>query len=472
MTNLNYDDLYDFQKDIYKRYVEDDNAALLMDMGTGKTPTTISLIRYKYGLAGGVLPTVIFCPVIVLENWRNELTTWTKLDAKYIGIVKGTPKKRLQTIEDLNHKIIIVNYEALRSDAVVKALIKRRFQVAVCDESQRIKSYKSIACRKVLQVSKTANTFRAILSGTPITNMVTDIWSQFLFLDRGATFGNRMSIFKARYMEQYIPHGETYPKWRIPKHKEAEFTEKLATRASRITTEEAVDLPEMIINKLDIELSKEQKKHYDEVVKELITWLDDQDDNPLIVKNALTKMLRLNEISSGFMKLYDGTIHKFKENPRLSACMELVEQAAPHKVIIFCIFKENYKDLRKELEKKGIEYVEITVEVNTDEKLAAAASFNNVDSGPRVCIANTRAAGLGVNLVGARYKIYYTRNFSLDDYLQSQKRNNRAGAIKFHKALFDYHLVAPRTIDERIYKRLLQKKKFSEKLLDIKTMLT
>ena len=281
-----------------------------------------------------------------------------------------------------------------------------------------------------------------------------------------------MSIFKARYMEQYIPHGETYPKWRIPKHKEAEFTEKLSTRAARITTEEAVELPEMIINKLDVELSKEQQKHYNEVVKELITWLDDQEDNPLVVKNALTKMLRLNEISSGFMKLYDGSIHKFKTNPRLDACMELVDQAAPHKVIIFCIFKENYKDLRRELKKKGIEYVEITGEVSTEEKLAAAASFNDTEKGPRVCIANTRAAGLGVNLTGARYKFYYTRGFSLDDYLQSQKRNNRAGAIKYHDRLFDYHLVAPNTIDERIYKRILQKKKFSEKLLDIKDMIT
>lgn len=267
MSNLNHENLYDFQKQIYNRFKDDNNAALLMDMGTGKTPTTISLIRYKYGMAGGVLPTVVFCPVITLENWKNELTTWTKLDPKYIGIVKGTPKKRLTTIENPEHKVIIVNYEALRSDAVVEALVKRRFQIAICDESQRIKSYKSISCRKVLQVTKTANVFRAILSGTPITNQVSDIWSQFLFLDSGKTFGNRMSVFKARYMEQYIPAGETYPKWRLNPHKIDEFTDLLSTRAARITTEEAVDLPEMVINQVPIELSNEQEKHYKEINK-------------------------------------------------------------------------------------------------------------------------------------------------------------------------------------------------------------
>ncbi len=443
-----------------------------MDMGTGKTPLTISLIRYKYGLAGGVLPTVIFCPVIVLQNWKNEFLAWTKLAPKFIGIVKGTSKKRLATIENPDHKIIVMNYEALRSEPVVKALIKRKFKIAICDESQRIKSYRSLSCRKVLQVTKTADVFKAILSGTPNSNSVLDIWSQFLFLDGGATFGNRMTIFKSRYMEQYIPYGETYPKWKLNEYKLPEYHEKLASRAVVISTEEAVDLPEMVINKVEVELSTEQKKHYDELKKELITWLEGQDDNPLATSNALTKMLRLNEISSGYMKLYDGSIHKFKTNPRLDACMELVEQALPNKIVIFCVFSENYKDIRRELEKRKIKYVEINGEVSTQDKLDAVAEFENLNGDVKVCIANTRAAGLGVNLVGAAYKIYYTRNFSLEDYLQSQKRNNRAGAIKFHKTLFDYHLVAPRTIDEYIYKKLLQKKEFSEKLLDIKELLT
>ena len=125
MSNLTHENLYEFQKDIYNRFKDTPNAALLMSMGTGKTPTTISLIRYKYAMAGGVLPTIIFCPVITLKNWKDELLKWTKLNEKYIGIVKGTPKKRLATIENEEHKILIINYEALRSDAVVKALIKR-----------------------------------------------------------------------------------------------------------------------------------------------------------------------------------------------------------------------------------------------------------------------------------------------------------------------------------------------------------
>lgn len=468
---LTFKDLYDFQKKIYYRFKPENNAALLCDMGTGKTPMVISLIRNKYRYHTKVLPTVIFCPLIVIDNWVNELTTWTKLEERYIGQVKGTPKKRLQVIEDITNVVIIVNYEALRSKAVVDALVRRNFKIAVCDESHRIKSYKSIACRNILKITKTCDVFKAILSGTPITNNITDIWSQFLFLDGGATFGNRMSIFKARYMEQYIPPGSQWPKWRSNPHREEEFTRKLQEKSVRVRTEDVVDLPDMITSRINVELSSEQKKHYDEIRKDLISWIDGQEENPLVVKHALTKILRLNQISSGFMQLDDGTIYKFKENPRLDACMELIENCAPHKVIIFCVFSQNYEDLRLALKQREIDYIEITGEVSTEDKLEAAKQFQDVNAGARVCIANTRAAGLGVNLVGARYKIYYTRNFSLDDYLQSQKRNNRSGAKKFHDVLFDYHIVAPDTVDDKIYQRVIQKQKFTEKLLDIRELL-
>lgn len=473
MTKLTYKDLYPFQKKIYDRFKDSDNAALLCDMGVGKTPMCISILRYRYSTIGDVAPTVIFCPVIVLQNWKKELTTWTNIAPSNIGIVKGTAKKRLKIIEDKKHRIIIVNYEALRSEAVMNALLKRKFKVAICDESQRIKSHTSKTYKSVKKIGLGADLFRAILSGTPITNKITDIWSQFMFLDRGATFGKGITTFRAKYMindnQDWQDSGKktAFPSWRLNPSMTDEFNKRINDVSARITTEEAVDLPALVTTKIDVELSPEQSKHYKEVSQDLVTWIDGKEDTPLVAQNILTKLLRLNEISSGFMKLYDNSIHSFKTNPRLDACMSLIEECAPHKVIIFCIYSQNYKDLRQELDKRKISYAEITGEVSTDVKLKTAELFNNPKGGPRVCIANTRAAGLGINLVGARYKIYYSRNFSLEDHLQSQKRNNRAGAIEHHDTIYDYHLVTPDTIDESIYNALAEKKEFARSLLDI-----
>ncbi len=455
-----------------------DYFAFLMQAGAGKTPTTITTIKYKWALNGGVLPTLILSPVIVLDNWRNEFTTWTKLDKRYIGVVKGTAKKRLEIINNPEHKVIVVNYEALRSDAVVKALEAKKFRIAICDESQRIKSYRSISCRKTLQIAKHADVFRSILSGTPITNSVVDIWSQALFLDKGRTFGNRLTVFRSQYMInenavwQASGSNKAFPAWKMNPARINEFQEKLESISIQVKTDEMVDLPDYQSIRVDVELSPEQRKHYTNVKKELITWLEDQEENPLVTKNALTKILRLNQISSGFLQLYDGQIHNFKSNPRLEACMDLIESCLPDKIIIFCIYKEDYKNLRKALDKKGYKYLQITGEISTQDKLDAAEKFNQLEGDERILIANTRAAGLGINLKGAKFKIYFDRSYSLEDYLQSQRRNYRAGALDLHSKLIDYHLVAPETIDEMIYQKLLDKKKFSEKLLDIKKLLT
>ena len=90
-----------------------DYFAFLMQAGAGKTPTTITTIKYKWAMSGGILPTLIFCPVITLDNWRNEFTTWTRLDKKYIGVVKGTPKKRIEVINNPGYSL--QNYTLLPS---------------------------------------------------------------------------------------------------------------------------------------------------------------------------------------------------------------------------------------------------------------------------------------------------------------------------------------------------------------------
>ena len=141
---MDHNNLYPFQKKIYERCKDLDNFAFFMDMGVGKTPTTICVIKYKWALNGAVMKTIIFCPIIVLDNWKNEFLAWTKLNAKHIGVVKGTFKKRLKIIENPDHHILIVNYECTRSRPVVDALKKFKAQIVACDESHKIKTYKSV----------------------------------------------------------------------------------------------------------------------------------------------------------------------------------------------------------------------------------------------------------------------------------------------------------------------------------------
>jgi SNF2 family DNA or RNA helicase len=474
---------YPFQDEIISRSSQLRHFAFLMDMGTGKSLTSINWLKNKWREHGGVIDTVIFCPIIALDNWKNEFMLSTQLDPALVGVVKDKNlKKRLAIINNPKHKIIVINYEALLSGfssdtkktphtGIAKALIDRGFGCAIGDEIHRIKNHKGKTHKAALAVTKSCN-HRAILTGTPITNSILDVYAQFYFMDRGETFGTSFTEFRKYYCEDenadWASKESYFPKWIVRPYMIPEFKKKLEGISARVTTEEAVDLPDYQAIQIPIELSDEQLEHYNNLKTQLVTWLKDQPDNPVIVKNALVKILRLNQITTGVMKLEDETIHRFKQNPKLDAALELIEGMEGHKVIILAVYKEDFRVIGEALEKRGIKYTEIHGGINTEEKLAAAKSFETptINEGdPTVLIGHPKAM-IAVNLVGAKYKIYFSRDFSLEAYLQSLKRNLRNGAIKFHKKLIDYHLVVPGSTDSKIFTSVMSKRDFSTDVLD------
>jgi len=477
MSKLGYENLFDFQKKIFDEIKSKKNHALFLSMGTGKTVLACVLADHKYNLYERTLRTIVFCPLVTFKSWKDHFEKWTTTHARSIAMVKGrTPQKKIDIIEKPYHQVLIINYEILASKRIVAALMGFKPEMVFCDESHRIKRYSSICTREVIKISKTAK-YKYLLSGTPITNECVDVWSQFLFLDGGETFGRKMTEFKARYMinenAQWCSSGRSnaFPKWKMNPRKADDFRAKLQSKSHRLKTSDVVELPELRTEICPIDVTPEQARHLKEVRNDLITYVDNNADDPLVVQNALTKLLRMNEITSGYLRLESGEVVRLTQNPRIHACMDLIEASHPHKVIVFCVFRQNYADLERELTKRDIEYARLTGDTPTDMKLKVAEEFNTPDGGPRVLIANTRAAGLGVNLKGARYKIYYSRNYSLDDYLQSQARNYRAGSIEYHDKVVDYHLVSNGTIDEQILEAVLNKKKFAENLTDFKKML-
>lgn len=474
---------YKFQDEIIDRASKLRHFALLMDMGTGKTLTSINILKNYWRQHGGVIETLVLCPIIALDNWKNEFLLSTQLDPELIGVVKHKDlKKRLKVIENKRHKIIVINYEALLSGfsndlkktphtGVTKALIDRGFGCVIGDEIHRIKNHKGKMHKAALAVTKSCQ-HRLVLTGTPITNSILDVYAEMYFMDRGETFGASFTEFRKYYCEDenadWAGKESYFPKWVVRPYMIPEFKKKLENISARVTTEEAVDLPEFQNLVQHIEMSDEQIKHYHNLKTQLVTWLEDQPDNPVVVKNALVKILRLNQITTGVMKLEDETLHRFKSNPKLDAALELIEGMEGHKVIIMAVYKPDFQVIGDALAKRGIKYTEIHGGISTEDKLAAAKSFERPEIGPddpTVLIGHPKAM-IAVNLVGAKYKIYYSRDFSLEAYLQSLKRNLRNGAIKFHSKLIDYHLICPGTTDDKIYGSVMSKKDFSDDVLD------
>lgn len=463
---------YKFQQEIIDRFKDEPCAGLFLDCGTGKTLVTANLIRHKMNLHHEILTTIILAPIIVLENWKRELLMSTRIPAELIVVVMGGKAKRLRLLSNNKAKVFIINYDALRTEEIMFQLLRINPAIVVADESHYIKKRTTKLYKAVKKISKRAQ-YRYALTGTPITNTAEDIWSQFNFLDDGETFGTRFSAFRNRYFfNKNSGWAAGFPDWQFSPSLEGEFKRLLNSKSVAITKEACIDLPDLVEQTIEVPMGIEQGKHYKRLVKDLITWIDQNQEDPLVVSNALVKILRLSELLSGYMRLESGEIIDIKPNPRLNAFMDIVESTGQDKLIVFCVYKMNYKHISDALDKADIEYVSIHGAISAKQKIENVDIFNDETNKCRVMIANPKSGGVGVSLRSAKYAVFYSRTHSIVDFEQAKARNYRAGSIDQHQKITHYHLVTPNTVDQDILICLKEKKKFATNILQLKNKLT
>lgn len=176
----------------------------------------------------------------------------------------------------------------------------------------------------------------------------------------------------------------------------------------------------------------------------------------------------MQQILSGFLKLDDGSIHRFDTNPRADALEELLEDITPkHKVIVWSIFHEDHEVVRNVCKKMKLQYAELTGQISDKQK--EIDTFQN-DNSCRVMIASQAAGGTGVNLTAANYMIYYSRGYSLEHDMQSEARAYRGGSER-HTSITRIDLVNEGTLDVAVLKALQSKKDLSQDILQLATMI-
>lgn len=457
------------QKNAIEFSKENPNVALFWEMGTGKTATTINMLRHKYEKYETVMPTLILAPIVVLENWKEEFKTHANMPEKFITVLKGTGKKKLEQIKEVRraggHRIIITNYEVMQNKEVVDALNQWQPSILICDESHRCKSHKSKRAKAIANIADNCK-YKYILSGTPVLNSPMDIFMQFRILDGGNLFGKNFWTFQKQYFKDAnagMPSHIHFPKW-VPKPGLFKlFNEKLSKCALRATKDECLDLPPFIKETRHVELSAEQKRAYKEMREDFVTYIEEE---ACVAQLAITKALRLQQIVSGFVKTDDGKVIRFDKTPRIKELEVLLSDLCPtNKVIVWACFKENYKQIAEVCGKLGFKYAELHGGIK--DKDAEIDSFRN-DEEVKVMIANPQSAGLGVNLIEAGYSIYYSKNFSLEADLQSEARNHRGGSDKLHEKITRIDLVAKETLDDQVNEALANKQDIAEAILDLK----
>jgi SNF2 family DNA or RNA helicase len=465
-------ELWAHQKQAIEKAKTVSNLALFMDMGTGKTATVIHIIRHLFNSNSRYMRTLIVCPKSVMENWKKEILRFSEIPKGKIFPLKGTLAQRVEVYNKAPEgSIFITNYESFAYPLFAKAIDNMPPEVMILDESHRVKSTTSKRTKALIKVSeamsrKFKKPYRYIMSGSPVLNNELDLFTQFLILDQGKTLGRNFFAYRATYFTDknaFMPKHIHFPKWVVRPESTEKLKQLIAPICVTAKKEECLDLPPLVKMEVEVELSPEQKKSYDMMEKDFISFVG-QDTSPAVATIALTKVLRMQQILSGFLSTEDG-VKSFEENPRADVLKELLEDYAEgQKVIVWAIFKHDYEVIRKICERLCVEYAEVTGEIS--DKQAELDRFEK-DPKCRVMIASPQAGGTGVNMIEASVMIYYSRSYNLEHDMQSEARNYRGGSEK-HAKITRIDLVAKNTIDTAILEALQNKHNLAKNITQLK----
>lgn len=467
----NIPELWEHQKGIVEKARPYKHFALFAEPGTGKTATTISILREVYSEHKRLLPTLIFCPPVVISNWKREISVWSKIQSDNVVMLQGPGKKRAAELAKAGNKICITNYEALNMPELfdeMKKFLRQADSVLVLDESHKCKDISAKRTKKAIELSDVCK-YKYILTGTPILNNLMDIFSQFRILDGGKSFGSNFFSFRARFFEdknRAMPASKYFPNWQPIKDADIKIKSIIEPVSQYVEKATCMSLPPLVKKVIEVPMSSEQERLYNAMKKDLVATIHAGGmERTSIAELAITKALRLQQIVSGHLRVegMDGaeTI-SIKDNPRREALSQLLEDLAPnHKVLVWAVFKDNYADIRHVCDDLGVGYTELHGEIK--DKQSNVEKFST-DPKCRVLIGHPGSGGIGVNLVAASYSIFYSRSFSLEFDIQAEARNYRGGSEQ-HKSITRIDLVTPGTIDELVLKALASKQAISNSIL-------
>ena len=426
--------------------------AFLMDMGTGKTITTIAVAGAMYQ-EEKIKKLLVVCPKSIVDVWEQEFEKFAGFPYSVV-VLDGTGLKKIDTIRHMNGiglQVIVVNYESCwRLEA---ELTKWKPDIIVCDESSKIKNPQA-KCSKALHRLGKISSYNLILTGTPITNSPLDFFSQYKFLDE-RIFGGSFYGFRSYYA---ILGG--YQNHQIVGYKHlAELVEKAHAIAYRIKIDEAVELPEFVDEIRPVKLEKKAQQIYDGISKDSYAELM---SGEVTTRNVLTQLLRLSQCTGGFIRNDDGDDAQQVSTAKLEALEDIIDECMEQKkkVVVFARFVPEIDAISKMLTKKKIAHAIIKGDVK-DRAEQVEAFQHNPDV--RVFIGQLQTTGMGLTLTAGTVAVYYSLDFSYTNYEQSRARIRRIGQTK--RGVY-IHLVAKDTVDEHIMSALKQKADVAHMLVD------
>lgn len=408
---------------------------------------------------------LIVAPTSVVAVWPKEFQEFA--DFKYTcRTLLGDKTHRLRELNDLQKfpfkamKVAVINYESTWREGIFEALQEYDADLIICDESQRIKTHDAEQSKALHKLGDQAR-YKLILSGTPVQNNAIDIFSQYRFLD-STIFGQNFYRFRNRYA---VMGG--FNRRQIIGYKDLDgLIKKEHSIAFRITKNEAIDLPEQTFETRKIHFIKKEQDLYNRIKRDSYAELDS--GGQITATTVLTKLLRLQQLTGGFLVKDDAAKPEQVSKAKLDALSDIIEDyviGAGKKLVIFARFIAEVKAIIDMVDKqlsKGMKQVAIYGDIKKEDRGDIVKQFQE-DPNTTVFIGQIDTAGTGITLTAADTCVYYSKNFNYATYSQSLSRIHRIGQRNVCTYI---DLEVEKTIDELISKSLAKKEDMAKTVVD------
>ncbi|NLD18841.1 MAG: DEAD/DEAH box helicase family protein [Clostridiales bacterium] len=433
--------------------------ALLMEMGTGKTITTIAVIG-ALAEARAINKVLIVAPLSIVGVWQEEFAKFAEFSYE-LTVLSGSSSKKAEKLKQMQGRklqVAVINYES--AWRLEKELLGWNADIIVADEGHKIKTHNISAAKTMHKLGAKAK-YKMLLTGTIITNKAIDVFSQYKFINP-AVFGNSFYIFRNRYFDM-TGYGNYTPV--LKQNMEKELSGKIHSIAFRTTKAQCLDLPITTDIVRTVELEPSAMKIYKDLVKDSYAQLvTGTKAGTLVVTatNVLTRLLRLSQLTGGFVGDDEGNTPQKISSAKRNALEDIIETVLNEgkKVVVIARFVAEIKAIEKMLVKKQVGYSLIMGGVK--DRDLQVLQFQN-DPNVQVFIGQIATAGLGITLTSASTMVFYSLDYSMSNFEQTKARIHRVGQKENCTYIY---LIAKDTVDSKVLLALQDKADLAKMLVD------
>lgn len=430
----------------YQRYAIDyiethPYAAVLLDMGLGKTSITLSAIANLLFDSFEVHRVLVIAPLrVARDTWSAEIQKWDQFQHLQYSVAVGTEAERRAALER-EADIYIINRENIPW-LIMESGIPFEYDMLVIDELSSFKNHQSKRFKALMQVRPRAK--RVVgLTGTPASNGLMDLWAEFKLLDLGKRLGRFITQYRLEYFLPERMNGPVVYSYRPRDGAEEAIYQKIADITISMKAGDYLSTPELISSEYKVYLCPDEQADYDRMKKEFVLELPDKE---ITAANAAVLSGKLCQLANG--AIYDDTgdmtvIH----NRKLDALEDIIEAANGKPLLVAYWFQHDLQRITERLHKLHVPF----------SRLDSAESIRRWNKGELpVALIHPASAGHGLNLQsGGSTLVWFGLTWSLELYQQTVARLWRQGQTS--ATVVVQHIMVEDSIDERILRALQTK---------------